>query len=167
MTGGVFGLISIAFLLFIVISSIAAGWDVLNVAGSAAIGIFTIAFAVMFGAGLGMSSEAGRFRQYVKILQEREYCDIKELAGRTGRSARAVIKDLKRMIKKGWFRQGHLDEQETCLMVSDDAYRQYTSLMDRLRREKEEKAAADARARQEHEKLSRRCRKFWRQEMSM
>ena len=160
MTGGVFGLISIAFLLFIVISSIAAGWDVLNVAGSAAIGIFTIAFAVMFGAGLGMSSEAGRFRQYVKILQEREYCDIKELAGRTGRSARAVIKDLKRMIKKGWFRQGHLDEQETCLMVSDDAYRQYTSLMDRLRREKEEKAAADARARQEHEKLSPEVQKI-------
>ena len=159
-TGGVFGLISIAFLLFIVISSIAAGWDVLNVAGSAAIGIFTIAFAVMFGAGLGMSSEAGRFRQYVKILQEREYCDIKELAGRTGRSARAVIKDLKRMIKKGWFRQGHLDEQETCLMVSDDAYRQYTSLMDRVRREKEEKAAADARARQEHEKLSPEVQKI-------
>ena len=150
----------IAFLLFIVISSIAAGWDVLNVAGSAAIGIFTIAFAVMFGAGLGMSSEAGRFRQYVKILQEREYCDIKELAGRTGRSARAVIKDLKRMIKKGWFRQGHLDEQETCLMVSDDAYRQYTSLMDRVRREKEEKAAADARARQEHEKLSPEVQKI-------
>ena len=159
-TGGVFGLISIAFLLFIVISSIAAGWDVLNVAGSAAIGIFTIAFAVMFGAGLGMSAEAGRFRQYVKILQEREYCDIKELAGRTGRSARAVIKDLKRMIKKGWFRQGHLDEQDTCLMVSDDAYRQYTSLMDRVRREKEEKAAADARARQEHEKLSPEVQKI-------
>ena len=45
-------------------------------------------------------------------------------------------------------------------MVSDDAYRQYTSLMDRVRREKEEKAAADARARQEHEKLSPEVQKI-------
>lgn len=159
-TGGVFGLVSVAFLLFLIISSIVAGWDVLNVFGTAAIGIFTIAFAVMFGVGLGMASEVGRFRRYVKILQNREYCDIKELVSRTGRSARAVVKDLKRMIKKGWFRQGHLDEQETCLMVSDDAYRQYTGLMERMRREKAEKAAADARAKQEYDRLSPEVQKI-------
>lgn len=159
-TGGVFGLVSIAFFLFLIISSIFAGWDVLNVFASAAIGVFTIAFAVMFGAGLGMAAEAGRFGRYVKIIQNREYCDIKELAGRTGRSVKAVVKDLKRMIKKGWFRQGHLDEQETCLMVSDNAYRQYTGLMERLRREKEEKAAADAKAKQQYDRLSPEVQKI-------
>ena len=159
-TGGVFGLISIAFLLFLVFSSIAAGWGALNIAGTAAIGVFTIAFAVMFGAGMGMTSEAGRFRGYVKILQNREYCDVKELAGRTGRSVKAVVKDLKRMIRKGWFRQGHLDEQETCLMVSDNAYRQYTGLMERMRQEKAEKAAADARAKQEYDRLSPEVQKI-------
>ena len=159
-TGGVFGIVSIAFLLFLVFTSISAGWSVLNIAGSAAIGIFTIAFAVMFGAGLGMASEAGRFRRYVKILQNREYCDVKELAARTGRSVRAVVKDLKRMIKKGWFRQGHLDEQETCLMVSDNAYRQYTGLMERMRREKAEKDAAAARAKQEYDRLSPEVQKI-------
>ena len=123
-TGGVFGLVSIAFFLFLIISSIFAGWDVLNVFASAAIGVFTIAFAVMFGAGLGMAAEAGRFGRYVKIIQNREYCDIKELAGRTGRSVKAVVKDLKRMIKKGWFRQGHLDEKASRLRVSHTAYLQ-------------------------------------------
>lgn len=60
-TGGVFGLASVAFFLFFVISSIFAGWDALNVFASVGIGIFMIAFAVMFGAGLGMAAEAGRF----------------------------------------------------------------------------------------------------------
>lgn len=159
-TGGIFGIISIAFFLFLVISSIFAGWDLLNAFALAAIGIFAAAFAVMFGAGLGMAAEAGRFGQYVKILRDREYCDIKELAGRTGRSVKAVVKDVKRMIKKGWFRQGHLDEQETCLMISDSAYRQYTGLMERLRREKEEKAAADAKAKQEYDRLSPEVQKI-------
>lgn len=107
-----------------------------------------------------MTSEAGRFRRYVKILQNREYCDVKELAARSGRSVRAVVKDLKRMIKKGWFRQGHLDEQETCLMVSDNAYRQYTGLMERMRREKAEKDAAAARAKQEYDRLSPEVQKI-------
>ncbi len=163
-TGGVFGIVSIAFLLFLVFTSIAAGWSVLNIAGSAAIGIFTIAFAVMFGAGLGMTSEAGRFRRYVKILQNREYCDVKELAARTGRSVRAVVKDLKRMIKKGWFRQGHLDEQETCLMVSDNAYRQYTGLMERMRREKAEKARRRCQSEAGDEDCLRRFRRLWLQD---
>lgn len=45
------------------------------------------------------------------------------------------------MIKKGWFRQGHLDEQETCLMTSNEAYRQYTALMERTRRENRKRRA--------------------------
>ena len=159
-TGGVFGLISIAFLLFVVVSSVFAGWDAMSVFASAAISVFVIAFSVMFGAGLGMTGEAGRFARYVKILRDREYCNIKELAEQTGRSAKAIVKDLKKMIKKGWFRQGHLDEQETCLMVSDNAYRQYTGLMERMRREKEEKAAADEKARREHDRLTPEIKKI-------
>lgn len=153
-TGGVFGLVSIAFLLFVIITGIFTGWDVLNIFGAIAISLFTAAFAVMFGAGLGMTGEAGRFSRYVKILEDREYCDIRELAERTGRPAKGIVKDLKKMIKKGWFRQGHLDEQETCLMVSDNMYRQYTGLMEQMRREKAERAAADEKARREHGRLS-------------
>ena len=101
-----------------------------------------------------LECSAGRFRRYVRILQGREYCDIRELDQRTGRSARAVVKDLRKMIRKGWFCQGHLDEQETCLMVSAGAWDQYRKLMDRMRRQKAEQEAARERTRQEYEKLS-------------
>ncbi len=166
-TGYVFGIGALIFLLLFVIGAVATGWDLVFGMVASLFGIFVIAFAVMAGIGTGMACSVGRFRKYVGILKEREFCDVKELAQKTGRSAKAVAKDLRKMIKKGWFRQGHLDEQGTCLMVSDDAYRQYTGLMDRMRREKEEKEAAESRAkaaadkaRRDYEKLSPEVQKI-------
>ena len=39
-----------------------------------------------------------------------------------------VVKDLESMIRKRWFRQGHLDRQKTCLIVTDRMYREYLQL---------------------------------------
>ena len=43
------------------------------------------------------------------------------------------------MIGKGWFRQGHLDENEKCLIVSEDAWNQYRSTMENIHRQQAEK----------------------------
>ena len=32
------------------------------------------------------------------------------------------------MIDKGWFRQGHLDQENTCLIVSHDTYQEYQKI---------------------------------------
>ena len=56
-----------------------------------------------------------RFHKYIEIMQGRVYCNVKELADKSGRSAKGVVKDLKQMIEKRWFLQGHLDDQETAL----------------------------------------------------
>lgn len=66
-----------------------------------------------------------RFQEYVKIVGNRGYCEIKEIQQRTGRTKNAIIKDLKRMIGQRMFLQGHLDQKETCLMVTHDMYKQY------------------------------------------
>ena len=66
-----------------------------------AVGIFgvgTLVLAAMAWAGTSMVSSVGRFRKYVKVLADREYCDIKELAQKTGKSVKAVAKDLRKMI---------------------------------------------------------------------
>lgn len=159
-TGYIFGLGALIFFVLFCIGAAATGWDMALGMIAALFGIFTAAFAVMAGIGTNMVCSVGRFRKYVKLLGNREYCDIKELTQRTGRTAKSVVKDLKKMIKKGWFRQGHLDEKGTCLMVSDNAYRQYTGLMDRLRQEKAEKDAAEAKARSDYDKLSPEIRKI-------
>lgn len=151
--GFVLGAGSLVLTLLLLLGVLGPGGRIAAV-GAGVFGVLTAVFAVMAGAGTALACSAGRFRRYVRILQGREYCDIRELAQRTGRSARAVVKDLRKMIRKGWFCQGHLDEQETCLMVSAGAWDQYRKLMDRMRRQKAEQEAARERTRQEYEKLS-------------
>lgn len=159
-TGYVFGIASLVFVLLLCLGAVAAGWDLILQVAVGIFGVGTLVLAAMAWAGTSMVSSVGRFRKYVKVLADREYCDIKELAQKTGKSVKAVAKDLRKMISRGWFRQGHLDEKETCLMVSEEAYQQYTGLMERMRREKEEKEAAAERQAQEFSKLSPEVQKI-------
>lgn len=106
--------------------------------------ILAFVFGIMEGVGSRIRRTVKRFRSYVRILGEREYCNIKELAEHLGKSQKFITKDLEKMISRGWFRQGHLDTQKTCLMVSHDAYRQYTELVDQMKqKEQEEKTARE------------------------
>ena len=153
-TGYIFTAGALAFLLFLGLGAAVTGWSTALKVGMTLFGLFGLAFVGMGLAGTNMACSVGRFRKYVKALEDREYCDVKELAQKTGRSVKAVVKDLRKMIRKGWFIHGHLDEQETCLMTSEEAWQQYTELMDRTKREKAERDAAAERQRQEFSKLS-------------
>lgn len=42
------------------------------------------------------------------------------------------------MIDDRWFRQGHIDEQETCLITSNETYLQYTQTQKALEQKKQE-----------------------------
>ena len=50
----------------------------------------------------------------------------------------AEKKDIKKMIDDRWFRQGHIDEQETCLITSNETYLQYTQTQKALEQKKQE-----------------------------
>lgn len=153
-TGYTFGLASLVVLFILCLIGLKNGWGLgIRIAGGL-LGASAVIFAGMAFTGTSMVCSVGRFRNYVKALGAREYCDTAELAQRTGRTVKAVVKDLKKMIRKGWFLQGHLDDKGTCLMTSNEAYAQYNALMERMSREKAEREAAETRARQEYEKLS-------------
>ncbi len=78
--------------------------------------------------GSSMLNALRRYRGYVAELHGRTYCNIKELADRNGKSFQFVLKDVRKMIDKGWFRQGHLDQENTCLIVSHDTYQEYQKI---------------------------------------
>ncbi|MBR6616044.1 MAG: 5-bromo-4-chloroindolyl phosphate hydrolysis family protein [Lachnospiraceae bacterium] len=78
--------------------------------------------------GVSMIGSVNRFSTYVKTIGQEELCNIKQLADRVGKSTNYVTKDVEKMIQKGWFCQGHLDDKKTCLMVTDDMYREYQKL---------------------------------------
>lgn len=91
--------------------------------------ILTAVCAVLAGAGTSILGKVKRFRTYIQGMEGKEYCEIKELAETVRKSPKYIAKDIEKMIEKGWFRQGHLDNQRTCLMVTNAAYRQYIDLM--------------------------------------
>ena len=126
-------------------------------AGVLAVLLVPAAAAVLTGRSfLGRTK---RFRRYVEALNGRTYCEIGELAGRLGKSQRYVKNDLRKMIRSRWFKQGHLDRQETCLIVSEETYGQYLESerqlqlrrqeeQERMRRKQEENAGLSDKVRQ-------------------
>ena len=72
----------------------------------------------------------GRFRkrrylQYHLAIGGRQVCAVSVLASAVKKSTRFVLRDIKNMIKSGLFPQGHLDDEESCLILTDEAYAQY------------------------------------------
>ena len=100
---------------------------------AAVLAVVTVIFGVTAGIGTKWLGNIKRFRTYIRELGGKEYCDIKELAERLKKSPKYIAKDLQKMISKGWFREGHLDEKGTCLMVSHKAYQQYQDLQEQMR----------------------------------
>ena len=117
--------------------------------------IGTLAGVGMIYGGCTGLGRLKRFKKYVQALGDRTYCDFERLAGAVGRSVKFVKKDIKRMISKGWFLQGHVDKQETCLITSNETYDQYVSTQKRLEerdhQQDEERARQEAALRQQAE----------------
>lgn len=85
-----------------------------------------------------------RFDKYVSALAGKTYAEIKNLAAAAGLTEKAALKDLKKMINSGLFLQGHIDEEQTCLITSDSTYDQYLmskkSLEEQMARKEKEEA---------------------------
>lgn len=100
-----------------------------------------VVLAVMGTKRYGLASW---FKKYLAAMQGDSFCAIRDLADRTGKSRRLVTKDLQNMIKKGYFLEGHIDDQKTCFIGTHEMYGQYI----RARDSAAESAGASAEARQ-------------------
>lgn len=93
------------------------------------LGVFS---AVLLGGGVWLLTSGirsitrvGRFEKYLKALGSKTHCELNQLARMVGKSPKFVRKELKGMIEDGMFLEGHLDEEETSLITSDDSYVHY------------------------------------------
>lgn len=112
-------------LILTVVGMASGGWTTGVITAMGIMGILFAGSSVMAWKGTTLLGRVRRFRRYVDGLKGRTYCSIQELAGLVGKNEKYVRRDLRRLIGMGWFRQGHLDRQETCLIVSHETYRQY------------------------------------------
>ncbi|MGN8630002.1 5-bromo-4-chloroindolyl phosphate hydrolysis family protein [Blautia sp. HCP3S3_G3] len=86
----------------------------------------------LLGCGCSGLARIGRFRKYVKTLGTHTYCNIEDLSRVIQKPVKYVRKDVKKMISSGWFLEGHVDRQETCLITANETYRQYEETQKQL-----------------------------------
>ncbi len=135
-TGGMF---STAMLVFVITALLAGAFGIPEIMVTAMFLIFAVAGFVICGCGTGIRGRVKRFRAYMQVLGQREYCNIRELADRVHKSVKFVVRDLEYMFARGWFLEGHLDDEKTCLITSHGMYRQYRQIQeDRKRSEQEQ-----------------------------
>lgn len=97
-----------------------------------------------------------RFKKYIREIGTYTYCDFARLSKSVGKSLNYAKKDVKKMISKGWFLEGHVDEAETCLITSHDTYEQYQHTQKQMEQAKEERKRAEQ-YQKEEEKRAQKC----------
>lgn len=146
-------------------------------------GILAFLFASSMYVGIKGSrkvSLAKRFRRYREVLGERTYCLVEELASAIGQDCKFVQKDLKKMIRRGFFKSGYLDRKETMLITDQATYQQYLQTQTEYERKVQaeewkrnsaraaghteekttEKAASDKQDLNKQDPLSKECREL-------
>ena len=111
--------------------------------GTGALAFFCIGAAgsgVLLRNGCKRLGRLGRFQTYVRTLGDHTYCNFTKLAQAVGKQEKFVKKDVCTMIRKGWFLEGHIDDQQTCLITSNETYEQYVETQKQLELKKKETA---------------------------
>lgn len=137
----VFGTFLSAFFLFdcIVAFIMTLSIDPLMAAPTAVFGVLGILSLVMAICGGRSQARFKRFKRYCSFLGDAAFCSLQHLADATRQKLSFTKKDISQMIAMGWFSNGHLDRQESTLMLDEETYRQYLLAEDaRIRRETEE-----------------------------
>ena len=87
---------------------------------------------------------ANRFRRYRAVLGNRTYCLVEEMAAAIGKSDKFVQKDLKKMIGRGFFKDGYLARQESLLITDGTTYQQYLDTQTEYERRQMERSVGHA-----------------------
>ena len=122
------------------VSAIATGGVSLIVeAGVMAAG--AIGSAILTASGVNDKKLIDAFNKYGRLIGNREYVALDELASQAGETKEEVIKNLEKMVKKGMLAQAKFDEKKTTVMFTESAYNYYKEA-EAARVEREKAAAA-------------------------
>lgn len=105
-------------------------------------GVITACNVMVVLWGFRKAKRTDRYNAYRRMLFPRLYMNVSEIAKNVGISEEETVRELGNWIADGSIRQGHFDENRTCIIASDELYAQYQTL---ARRETEEKKKQYAR----------------------
>ena len=116
--------------------------------------IFFAVVALIHGSVGGVSvsklSDTSMFEKIVRLLGDKTYGSISDIASMLNMKTDKLLKKIKKMITKGWFRQGHLDSEEQTLITSNVTYQQYLETKQASLEIQQQRAEEDARINAEY-----------------
>ena len=127
-----------------------------EVAVTAILGILTAGFATLLGFGVRNLRRASRLKALQRAVGQREAVGFDDLAARMQVSPKAALAASRTLIKGGYLPEGRIDDENTTLMVTENAYHQYRQFQQSQRQTlAEREAAAAARAAEETARAAR------------
>ena len=141
-----------AILLFVLLTRLLAlaiwGAPLLGI-GSAVMSAVFVGFTGLMGSGISDLRKLGRFNSYRRALGANTQIALEKLARSVGKPEKFVRREVKRMIGRGLFLEGHLNKEETFLLTTNETYRNFErsrlELEERKRQEAEEQKLQAAR----------------------
>ena len=115
-----------------------------EVAVTAILGILTAGFATLLGFGIRNLRRASKLKALQRAVGQREAVGFDDLAARMQVSPKAALSTSRTLIKGGYLPQGRIDDENTTLMVTENAYHQYRQFQQSQRQTLAEREAAEA-----------------------
>ena len=132
-----------AILLFVLLTRLLAlaiwGAPLLGI-GSAVMAAVFVGFTGLMCSGISDLRKLGRFNSYRRALGSNTQIALEKLARSVGKPEKFVRREVKRMIGRGLFLEGHLNKEETFLLTTNETYRNF----ERSRLELEERKRQEA-----------------------
>lgn len=115
-----------------------------EVAVTAILGILTAGFATLLGFGIRNLRRASKLKALQRAVGQREAVGFDDLAARMQVSPKAALAASRTLIKGGYLPEGRIDDENTTLMVTENAYHQYRQFRQSQRQTLAEREAAEA-----------------------
>lgn len=129
---GVSGSLVFGFSLFttLILKMLFSG-GIISIGSNIILGVGFLFFAVSLALllrGITLRKRVKRFKTYVRFINNNSYFLINDLSKFTKEKDSFVVKELSKMIDKGMFLEGHIDEEKTYFMINDEVYNDYLNL---------------------------------------
>lgn len=96
-------------------------------------------------AGIRTRQIVKRFKEYVRLIGQKDFIKIADLAVQIGRSPKKIIKDLQLMIRRHWFLEGHIDQRQEYFIGNNDTYKKHLDSQQQFQKRKAQEEAEAAR----------------------
>lgn len=117
----------------------------------------TLVSGFFLGRGVRIGKRVKRIREYMEIWAGRAFINLEELCKNCGYSMKQIKSDVHYLLEQHTLPEARLDRNETCLILTKEAYEQYEAALESQRQREE----AEQRHRQEQVTREQEEKAFW------